>query len=262
VLGDTLAKIAGEKVGIIKPGAVAVSAPQKPEAMEVIERVCREKGVRLVKAGEDVKWEVTDFGMAEQQFHLWGLKGEYDLKLPLAGEHQVENAVTAITALEMLAEAGASITPQNIVEGLAGLKWYGRLQVLREGPWLVIDVAHNTDSMEKLVAALKKHFRFDNLTFILGFSNDKDIRGMIARAASVTDSIILTRTRSPRAVKPEALVEEFQRYGVAPWITDSVPEALKAALGRAGRNDLICAAGSIFVIAEVMGAADSDEYVF
>jgi dihydrofolate synthase/folylpolyglutamate synthase len=256
VLGNTLAKIAGEKAGIIKPGAVVVSSPQKPEAMEVIERACREKGVRLVKAGEDVRWEIKEFSIDSQKFHLKGLSGEYDLQIPLAGEHQVENAAAAVTAVELLAGLGAKITAENIADGLAKLKWYGRLQVLRREPWLVVDVAHNTDSMEKLVAALKKHFKYDKLTFILGFSSDKDIKGMMARASAMTDSIILTRTRSPRAVKPESLVEEFQKYGVTPETTNNIPEAIEMALAGAGKNDLICAAGSIFVIAEVM-----EEYV-
>jgi len=252
VLGDTLAKIAGEKAGIIKPGAVVVTSPQKPEAMEVIERVCREKGVRLVKAGEDVKWKIKQFGTDSQSFRLYGLNGKYDLKIPLVGEHQVENAAVAVMAVELLAEMRSKITPENIIAGLEKLQWYGRLQVLRREPWLVVDVAHNTDSMEKLGAALKKHFKYDRLTFILGFSNDKDINGMIARAAAMTDSIILTRTRSPRAVKPETLLEEFQKHGVTPKTTGSVPEALETALAEAGKSDLICAAGSIFVIAEVM----------
>ena len=256
VLGNTLAKIAGEKAGIIKPGATAVSSPQQPEAMEVIEKACREKGVRLVKTGKEVTWKIKEFDIESQSFSLKGLKGEYDLKIPLAGEHQVENAVAAVAAVELLADLGAKITPKNIARGLAELKWYGRLQVLHREPWLVLDVAHNTDSMEKLAAALKKHFKYNKLTFILGFSSDKDIRGMIARAAAMTDSIILTRTRSPRAVKPETLVEEFQEHGVTPKITGSVPEALKLAMEGAGKNDLICAAGSIFVIAEVM-----EEYI-
>jgi dihydrofolate synthase/folylpolyglutamate synthase len=223
VLGNTLAKIAGEKAGIIKPGAVAVTSPQKPEAMEVLERVCQEKGVQLVRTGEEVKWEIKEYSPDVQAFHLKGLNGEYDLRIPLAGEHQVENAVTAVTTIELLEGMGAKITPENITDGLAKLRWYGRLQVLKKEPWLVVDVAHNTDSMEKLGAALKKHFKFDKLTFILGFSNDKDIKGMIALAAKMTDRIVLTRTHSPRAVKPELLVEEFQKHGVTPRLTNSVP---------------------------------------
>jgi dihydrofolate synthase/folylpolyglutamate synthase len=256
VLGNTLSEITGEKAGIIKPGAVVVSSPQKAEAIRVIEKVCQERGARLVKAGEDVNWEIKEFGIDSQKFHFKGLNGEYDLQIPLAGEHQAENAAVAVTAAELLANLGAKIMPEDIIRGLAELRWYGRLQVLQRKPWLVVDVAHNTDSMEKLLVALKKHFNYNKLTFILGFSSDKDIKGMIARAAVMTDSIILTRTRSPRSVKPETLLEEFHKHGVAPEITSSVSQALKMALEVAGKGDLICAAGSIFVIAEVM-----EEYI-
>jgi dihydrofolate synthase/folylpolyglutamate synthase len=252
VLGNTLAEITGEKAGIIKPGAVVVTSPQKQEAMGVIEKVCGKRGVRLVKAGEDVMWEIKEFGIDSQKFHFKGLNRDYDLHISLAGEHQVENAAVAVVAAELLADLGAKIMPEDIIRGLAELKWYGRLQVLRREPWLVVDVAHNTDSMEKLSVALKKHFKYNKLTFILGFSSDKDIKGMIDRVAAMTDSVILTRTRSPRAVKPESLVEEFQKHGVTPKHTNSVSNALEQALAGAGENDLICAAGSIFVIAEVM----------
>ena len=252
VLGGTLAQIAGEKAGIIKSSATVVSSPQAPEAMKVIERVCREKGVRLVKVGAEITWQINKFSPEGQSFRLRGLDGEYDLKIPLAGEHQVENAATAVTAAEVPSDMGVRITAGHIAVGLEKLKWSGRLQVLRREPWVVVDGAHNTDSMEKLGEALKKHYSYDKLTFILGFSNDKDIAGMIARAATMTDSIILTRTRSPRAVEPETLAEEFKKYGVTPKMANSVPEALKLALGEAGKGDLICAAGSVFVIAEVM----------
>jgi dihydrofolate synthase/folylpolyglutamate synthase len=252
VLGDTLAKIAGEKAGIIKAGASVVSAPQFPEAMEVIERVCREKGVRLVKVGRDVTWEKGSFNAEGQNFRVKGLKGDYDLWIPLLGEHQVENAANAVAALELLTGMGARIPAEDIAYGLAKVNWPGRLQVLGKEPWVVVDGAHNAYSMQRLGEALRQYFKYDKLTLILGFGGDKDIPGMVAEAVKMTGDIILVSSRHPRSVKAEALAEEFSKHGVTPRLAESVTKAVEMALEGSKPNDLIGAAGSIFVIAEVM----------
>ena len=114
VLGDTLAKIAGEKAGIIKPGVPVVSAPQVPHAMDVIEERCREKHCRLVKVGQDVTWQRQDFTTEGQHFKLKGLKGEYDLRIPLIGEFQMENAANAVTAIQLLKGATISKSPSRM----------------------------------------------------------------------------------------------------------------------------------------------------
>jgi len=252
VLGDTLAKIAGEKAGIIKAGADVVSAPQFPEAMEIVERVCKEKGVRLIKVGEEVKWERGEFDAEGQSFRLEGLKSSYDLWIPLLGEYQLENASNAVAAVELLVERGARIKTEAIAEGVRSVDWPGRLQVLGREPWVVVDGAHNAYSIKRLGEALEEYFRPEKVTLILGYGNDKDVAGMTAEAAGITGDIILVASKHPKAVKPEALRAEFQKHGITPRLVDSVQEAVKLALEGAGHNDLVCAAGSIFVIAEVM----------
>ena len=252
VLGDTLALIAGEKAGIIKTGVPVVCAPQFPEAMEVIERVCREKQAPLVKSGRDVTWRRLGFDGTGQDFQVKGRLGDYDLRIPLLGAHQLENAASAVAAAEILSEEGAKIKSTDIVAGLAKVDWPGRLQVLRRAPWLVVDGAHNTYSMQRLGEALREYFVSKKLTLILGFSGDKDIRGMVAEAVKMTGNVILVASRHPRSVQAALLVEEFRQHGVEPRVTEGVGEAVKLALSGAGPDDLICAAGSIFVIAEVM----------
>jgi dihydrofolate synthase/folylpolyglutamate synthase len=252
VLGDTLAQIAGEKAGIIKSDCAVVSAPQPPEAMAVIERVCRERAVRLVTVGKDVTWRAGSFDEVGQSLHLRGRRREYDLRLPLLGEHQAENAACAVAAVELLEETDDKLDAQSIVRGLWRVDWPGRLQVLRRRPYVVIDGAHNVYSMRKLGESLKKYFKFDKLTLILGFSSDKDASGMAAEAVKITGDIIVTASRSPRSVRPAALAEEFSRQGIKTRSAESLAEALKLALATAAPDELICATGSIFVIAEVM----------
>lgn len=254
VLGNTLAKIAGEKAGIIKPGATVVSAPQSPEAMTVIENVCRERGVRLIKAGADITWQILDYGFEGQTIWIKGRTREYEPSIPLLGEHQVENAAVAVAAAEVLAESDKMITPGNIAAGLAKVNWPGRLQVLRRNPWVVADGAQNIYSMQKLGEALKKYFHYEKLTLILGFSGDKDVPGMAGEAAQLTGDIVLTTSRHPRAVKTDKLLNEFSNHGVRARTAPNIADALKMALGEAGPNDLIVAAGSVFVAAEALEA--------
>ena len=111
VLGDTLTQIATEKAGIIKPGSTVVCSPQFSEAMTVIERICREQEARLIRVGIEVTWQSKAFAPERQSFTLKGLMREYDLTLSLIGEHQLENAAAAVTAVEVLTDRGANISP-------------------------------------------------------------------------------------------------------------------------------------------------------
>ena len=252
VLGNTLGEIAGWKAGIVKQGVPVVTAPQKPEAMASIERVCKEKDARLIKVGQDVTWKRLDFTTGGQSFRVKGLQDTYDLYIPLVGEYQMENAANAVAAVEILTEKHAVIPVEAIKEGLAEVNWPGRLQILREKPWVVVDGAHNAYSIEQLGKALKTYFKPSAIKLILGFGNDKDIPGMIREAVKYADDIFLVASRHPKAVKGEVLAAQFEKLGKIPRVARSVKDALTMAIAEAEPNDIICAAGSIFVIAEVL----------
>ena len=252
VLGDTLAEIAREKAGIIKPGSIVVTAPQVPEAMDVLEDVCRQREVKLVKVGSDVSWRQKSLSPEKQSFQLRGLKGDYNIEVPLLGEHQLENAVAAITAAEALAGRGAVITAEAITSGIASVDWPGRLQVLRRKPWVIVDGAHNGDSVRRLVAALRQYFMFEKAVVIFGASSDKNIAAMAAELKTFPDRVIVTSSHHPRAVAVGQLVEEFSRESIMPEASENVASAVEKALSLAGPADLICATGSLFLVAEVM----------
>ena len=252
VLGDTLPRIAAEKAGIIKSGSVVVCSPQLPEAMAVIERTCRKSGVRLVKVGSEVTWERQAISPEGQSFRLSGLAGEYSLEIPLLGEHQLENAATAVAAAEVLATREARISPESIARGLNQVRWPGRLQVLRREPRVIVDGAHNADSARRLVRALGEYFDFQRVFLVFGASSDKNIAGMVAELASLPGEVIVTRSRHPRAVAPAVLGSEFSKYGIVTEEAENVAAAVELALARANPADLICATGSLFLVAEVM----------
>ena len=252
VLGDTLAEIAREKAGIIKSGSIVVTAPQIPEAMNVLEDVCRQQEVKLVRVGSDVSWRRKSISPEKQSFQLMGLKGNYNIEVPLLGEYQLENAATAITAAETLAGRGAVITAEAITSGIAGVNWPGRLQVLRRKPWVIVDGAHNGDSVQRLVAALRQYFTFEKAVVIFGASSDKNIAAMAAELKTFPDKVIVTSSHHPRAVAVKQLVEEFSRESVIPEASENVASAMEKALSLAGPADLVCATGSLFLVAEVM----------
>jgi dihydrofolate synthase/folylpolyglutamate synthase len=283
-LGSTLPLIAREKAGIIKDGAVVISAPQLPEAMAVIEEVCQERGALLFRIGEQWTWQGEETNLEGQFFtvHLnnpgaWSgdlrPSGAWsgDLRpsgrdflsresrrhrywMPLLGEHQLANATTAVAVAELLPGLGVHISEEAIAQGLRQVRWPGRLEVLSRAPFLVVDGAHNADSAHKLAVALRKYFQYDRLFLIFGASLEKDVDGMLRELLPLVHRVIVTQAQHPRATAVQPLREELLARGYEPLSSDSVAEALDCALRLAQERDLICATGSLFVVAEVREA--------
>jgi len=252
VLGDTLDKIAAEKAGIIKPGVPVVTAPQEPEALAVIERIAREKHAPLIRIGADVPYREESYDLEGQSFHVKGRLGTYGLRIPLLGSHQVQNATAAVAACEVLAERGLAVTADTIKTGLSSVEWKGRLQVLGQDPWVVADIAHNGDSMRRLGQAVRACFAYEKATLVIGFGNDKDIERLIDEAVRFADRVIIVASRHPRALPPQTIAAAFAKRGIEPATAPSVSAAMKLAKETSSPDDLIVAAGSIFVIAEVL----------
>jgi dihydrofolate synthase/folylpolyglutamate synthase len=257
VLGNTLAEIASEKAGIIKKGIPVVSAPQKEEVSQVIEKVSRERGALLIRAGQDIQWEGLGYDAVHQSLRVKGRLASYDLTIPLVGDYQLENATVAVGCLEVLIDKGFHLSSETIVRGMSAVIWPGRLQVLRQSPYVVVDGAHNPYSASKLRQALKKYFVYRRATLIIGTSSDKDISGIVSELAPVFNRVIVTRSIHPRAMSVEALVEQFARLGVRAEATDDISVALPMAISGSGKDDLVCVTGSLFVVAgaiELCGA--------
>ncbi len=254
ILGDSLAKIAIEKAGIIKPGCVVVSALQPTEADKVIEDTCVRQNVRLIQVGKDVTWRRIDGDLNHQSLVVNTKARQYELTIPLIGNHQLENTATAVAALEVLAQLGAKISPQAIEQGLSQVNWPGRLQILRHRPMVVVDGAHNAYSMQKLVETIKESFKYAKCFVIFGTSCDKDIAGMAQELRALNAyQISLTSSSHPRAASAATLAEKFARQGIEVKIIRDVPEALTEPLALATSRDLILITGSLFVVAEAIG---------
>ncbi len=251
VLGDTVEKIAAEKAAILRPGTTVVMAPQPyPEAAAVIRARAAELGAPLLDVGETYSAQRLSWDLTGQSFRLAGPGCSWELRLPLLGAHQVENAATAVAAIDALRSGGVVVSEESIEEGLSQLSWPGRLEVLRDKPLIVVDGAHNGDSARRLRQALRDHFSFGRAILVMGVSEDKTIAAMAEELAPVTHLLIATRSQHPRAAEPEAVAAAFAAHGVASETCPTVAAALDRARALAEPDDLICVVGSLFVVAE------------
>jgi dihydrofolate synthase/folylpolyglutamate synthase len=253
-LGDTLAAIAGEKAGIIKPGRPVVSATQAPEAAAVIARIAGEQGSTLVRVGEEIRIEPSAFvSSTGQRFSIIGRRGRYaDLACPLLGAHQQMNAAVAIGLAECLLEFREPVTAAAIRAGIGGVVWPGRLQVLAERPLLILDGAHDPASIEALLAALDLHFPGRHRRFVLGFSQEKDWPAMLRLLAPHAAELVLTASSNPRAVPPDALAEQAIPLRVPLTVIADLRAALNDTLAHAAPDDLVCVTGSLYVVGEAL----------
>ena len=277
-LGDTLAEIAGEKAGIIKPGVPVVVSPQKDEARHVIERIAAERGSPVVQVGRDYLFAELDHSLESGQTMLvWPAaeQGKVDvfiesgdgeevepvhLHIPLLGYHQIENAATAYSALQVFSGKSLPVSAAAIQQGFAEVSWPGRFEVLQtpqaQHPALVLDCAHNRDSALKLRLALDDYFPAMPVIMVFGASEDKDIAGMFSELMPRVHQVIATRSIHPRAVEPEKLVELAHHYGRPARQVDKVEDALAEAIAEAeayaqktDQGVLVLVTGSIFVAA-------------
>jgi len=257
VLGDTLAKIAGEKAGIIKQGVPVVSAPQKEEALEVLERVARLLDSNITLIGRDVNFERFESSLDGQALHLSSFlfPSSVDLAIPLLGFHQIENAATAYAALKA---SGLEIADESIQKGFSQVKWPARFDVVRRGasaPPVILDSAHNQDSFVRLRETLEEYFPGKMVYLIFGASEDKNIPGMFAEMKPKIKRLIVTRADHPRALEVEKIVELAKQAGVEAEAVTPVESAFARALELSKKDgSIVLSAGSMFVTAEVMRA--------
>ena len=255
ILGDTVPEIAAEKAGIIKQGSTVVISPQIPEAADVIRERCRQMGARAVQVGSDVTWTSPGpDGSGVQSLTVSGRLGEHQLRIPLLGAYQLENAATALAALEVLVEQGRRIPAEAIAQGFASVSWPCRMEVLAKDPPVVADGAHNVYSMESLLDSLPGYLPHRRLVVVAGFSRDKSVVEMAQRLSRGNPIVFATRSRHPRSMAPAAVARLFEDHGVKAVLTRDTADALSQARSVAGPNDLVLATGSLFVAAEAREA--------
>ncbi len=281
-LGNTLAEIAAEKAGIIKPGVPVISGVQEPESRTVINSVRRRHGCTMAQLGTDFQVEYlpphdlqieTHCGRLNFCSHVAGQARNYQaISLSLNGRHQANNAAVALATLCELQNQGWNIPEPAIRSGLINVRWPARVEVIARRPTVIVDAAHNTASIRSLLDTLRESFTVRKRWLIFATTQDKQIREMLELLLPEFDGVLLTRyLNNPRYVPIDELheladdVQRLQRqataasmpepltsHGEARLFSCADPQAaLQQARVLAGDDDLICVTGSFFLAAEI-----------
>ncbi len=275
-LGNTVGEIAGEKVGIIRPGGVVVTLPQQPEANDVIGNAILElvaRGVSAVQYVPPISPASTDYlvssaankskttaGEDRQPFlcryplHVMGK--QILVETPLVGRHQLRNVALAIAAAEELSKLGiAGITPDSLARGIRETHWPGRFQVIparADWPEVVLDVAHNPAGAWALRSALSGRYDDRPLIFVFGAMRDKAISEMTEILFPLADRVIVTRPENPRSASPEEIRQAGSRTGTEIETAPEIGAALERARSVSGLEAVVVVTGSIYLVGEAM----------
>jgi len=256
LLGNTLAEIAREKAGIIKPGIPAVSAPQRAEAIKVLEAVSQERGSSLTEVGRDWDYDPGSADLDGQAFtarRITGggseLDGEY--WIPLLGRHQLENATNAIAALDIMHQRGFHIPIEAVHEGLRSVCWPGRMEILSREPLVIVDGAHNSYSAQVLRRALEEWFPDRRWMLVFGASADKDTAGMLKVLLPISEYTIVTRSDHPRAASPVELADVVAAVGGGAEVSVNVRKSLRRGLALMDPASGLLVTGSTHLVADI-----------
>jgi dihydrofolate synthase/folylpolyglutamate synthase len=265
ILGHTVAKIAGEKAGIIKRGRPLVSGAEQPSARRVIAEVASRRRSKLLQLGLDFQggYEPSDNSLMPGRLVLdpprpFGQPSPLVLPLGMIGRHQAANAALATVAAMLLPSTGFPVSLDAIARGLEAARLPARIEVLADAPQMIVDAAHNVASMESLLATLGGVLgQVRPRVLVFAASRDKSLAEMLAVARGKFDHVVVTRsTCSPRAASIEALMTACREADLpSPKQADDPAAALVLARRLAGRRGAIVAAGSFFLAGEVREAA-------
>jgi len=252
VLGRTLESITREKAGIIRPHGLVVSSPQAPEALAEVIDVCNAQQATLVVADEVMQWGQVNASLHGQTFRLRGPSRDYgELMLPLVGAHQLVNAATAVAAADVLSGQGFPYFTEAVRDGFASLRWPARIEVIRERPAVVLDVAHNPASIGALRHALEALFPGRRIILVIGMVATHDHRASTSLVAPLAETVIATTPQHVRPLPAEALAAEAARYAAAVEVIPDRFAAVDRALALAGPDDVVVITGSFFLVGDV-----------
>ncbi|MCI9122163.1 MAG: bifunctional folylpolyglutamate synthase/dihydrofolate synthase [Oscillibacter sp.] len=248
LLGSSLGEIAAAKGGIIKPGGDVVSRGGCPQADAVFRRICREREAVLTEL-DFSRLMVRGLGLDGTSFDFSPWK---DLRVPLIGIHQAENAALALTAVECLRDKRWRISDQAVRQGLAAVRWPGRMEALAKN--FLLDGAHNPHGMRAAAESLRALFPGKHLIFLLGILADKSAGEMLDQLVPLAERVFVLRPDSPRAMEPEALCGLLRQRGVPAQACAGAEEGIQAALAAAGKDGAVCALGSLYLCGEIRTA--------
>ncbi len=251
-LGRTITAIAGEKAGIIKPHTPVITGVTQESARRVMTRTAKSRKAPLYMKGVDFRTR----RFKNNTFAYYGMFGALGgLKLGLSGSHQVDNAALVLTACELLNHNGrANIPEEAIVSGLAETKWPGRLEIVSQKPCIILDGAHNLMAARVLAKHLTENYSNRTITLVVGILNDKPFESILKDLIATCQRVVITQPTIDRAIPARELAQTARRFSSNIEIFDRVENALNHALDTSSPDDVICVAGSLYVVGEAKTA--------
>ncbi|MCA9145177.1 MAG: bifunctional folylpolyglutamate synthase/dihydrofolate synthase [Planctomycetaceae bacterium] len=267
-LGNTLAAIAREKAGIVKPAIPLICGVTQSEPLNVIQQIAVERGARIYQIGEDFGYRYApplrnspnlSGGVIDYRDSLSRDGTQFDaVRVGMLGSHQASNAAIAIATLRRMQEDGWNVPEPAIRDGIANARCTARIEVLSREPTVIVDTAHNLASIEALLSALDESFDDQHRLLIFAATRDKDVSGMLRLLLPRFETVILTRyVENPRGVAPERLLELVERLRdelqpvPSVIVCDSPSAAWEKAQATATPEHLVCISGSFFLAAEM-----------
>ncbi len=246
-LGDTLAKISYEKAGIIKEGITVITAQQSEDSLRVIDSVARDRGSPMLLVGRDVEFEVKEVDLGGVLVQLHSINRE--VKLPLLGSYQAENAALACECALEVQNRGLEVRESAITMGLSKVRWPGRMEIVSRHPTLIVDVSHNPDGAMAVARELKA-LKQAGLVLVLGVLKDKDLRGICKEFGPLADKAIATSPGTKRAFPAETVAKALYEFVDDVTIETTVAGAMDRALMLANPDDIVLVTGSLYTAGE------------
>jgi dihydrofolate synthase/folylpolyglutamate synthase len=255
-LGSTIEQIATEKAGIIKAPAPVITAVRQKAAFGAIQTAADRNKVPVYRLGRDFKVRRT----GTDQFTYYGLDHVRPNMTPaLPGEHQRENTALVLAACEVLNRKRTHLTAQQIETGLRNTRWPGRLEVVSQAPYLLLDGAHNLVAARALARYLTDHLKDRRITLVIGILDDKPYKQMLKALVPVCRRVVITRPIIGRALDPQILLAVVKDMGAEATLIESVPEAVRYALQTTPSDQAVCVAGSLYVVGEAKAMLEGSE---
>ncbi len=247
-LGDTLAKIAAEKAGIIKPGRPVVVGALAAEALDVVCEQARRQGAPLCLAGKDYEVEASAEEMGRKRLHYRSADLNFSAALPTVGSHQVQNAALAIACAQRLGSYEPAALEHAAREGFLQARLPGRVEIFSSAPGIIIDTAHTEASARRLTESLNE-IPHRKRCLLLSISTDKNLSSVLGPLLEGVDCVITTEAEPTRSLSADLLAAEVLTFapGVAVRSHPVLGEALEMAVNQLGAEDLLCVTGSVYL---------------
>ena len=252
-LGKTLAEISETKAGIFKEGGSAVIYPGDPEVIQVLERICAQRGISP---------RIADFSQLHSVSH--SLQGQYfdcadrkNLFLPLLGVHQMKNAAVVLGIIDTLTEKGWKISEENIREGLARVSWPGRFDIVRTDPLFIIDGGHNPQCIEALVKNIRDYLVGRRVIALVGVLADKDYADMFRPVMELVEQFVCITPDSPRKLEADDLARYLRGVGAQAQGCGDMDSGIRRCLELAGKDGAVLCFGSLYSIGAVKASLDA-----